>query len=207
MEIQRLERLENYNKASAPESSYYDLDNELEKDSPLARYESTIENPNSNQDRAQLRSQSPGLEVESVPMQAFLATQAEAMERLKIEEEQSLSAPTNESGNIASEGNTGNNFTIDDGSRLKQHVGPIQFNMGGIQVDAEDMINRIKERSATEENPRSPQNYPGTVQDAVTDGQEKPRPEVLASFFAGLIKKSGGSNPGTPPSKEKTKPR
>lgn len=32
----------------------------------------------------------------------------------------------------------------DDEGRVNEHIGPVQFNMGGIQVDADDMMKRLK---------------------------------------------------------------
>lgn len=32
---------------------------------------------------------------------------------------------------------------VDEG-RVNEHIGPVQFNMGGIQVDADDMLQRLK---------------------------------------------------------------
>lgn len=58
--------------------------------------------------------------------------------------------PTFESGS----GYRGGAFADDDrgaggttaGSRVMDHIGPVQFNMGGIQVDADDMVRRLKVR-------------------------------------------------------------
>jgi dynein light intermediate chain 1 len=32
----------------------------------------------------------------------------------------------------------------DDEGRVHEHIGPVQFNMGGIQVDADDMLQRLR---------------------------------------------------------------
>jgi dynein light intermediate chain 1 len=29
-------------------------------------------------------------------------------------------------------------------AKVLEHIGPVQFNMGGIQVDADDMVQRLK---------------------------------------------------------------
>jgi hypothetical protein len=34
--------------------------------------------------------------------------------------------------------------SIGDEARVNEHIGPVQFNMGGIQVDADDMLQRLK---------------------------------------------------------------
>lgn len=33
-------------------------------------------------------------------------------------------------------------------ARVNEHIGPVQFNMGGIQVDADDMLQRLKVRAS-----------------------------------------------------------
>jgi hypothetical protein len=33
---------------------------------------------------------------------------------------------------------------LDDSGRVNEHIGPVQFNMGGIQVDADDMVRKLK---------------------------------------------------------------
>jgi dynein light intermediate chain 1, cytosolic len=34
--------------------------------------------------------------------------------------------------------------SLADEARVNEHIGPVQFNMGGIQVDADDMLQRLK---------------------------------------------------------------
>ena len=36
---------------------------------------------------------------------------------------------------------------LEDNSRVNEHIGPVQLNYGGIQVDADDMLRNIKVRS------------------------------------------------------------
>lgn len=72
------------------------------------------------------------LEVEAADTQAFLQTLVERIEaERKIDEEQGKDY---QSG--------GQDEVISD------HIGPVQFNMGGIQVDADDMVQRLKVRNA-----------------------------------------------------------
>jgi len=37
--------------------------------------------------------------------------------------------------------------SVGDEARVNEHIGPVQFNMGGIQVDADDMLQRLKVRN------------------------------------------------------------
>jgi len=75
--------------------------------------------------------------------------------------------------------------TIVEEGRVNEHIGPVQFNMGGIQVDADDMLQRLKDRQSHE----TPE--PETTRLTSPDG--KSQNEALASFFAGLMKRGGGS--------------
>lgn len=69
---------------------------------------------------------------------------------------------------------------IADGGRVNEHIGPVQFNMGGIQVDADEMVRKLRERGEKKE-------YgPGTP-----EGTKKQN-EELAQFFAGLMERGKG---------------
>ena len=172
---------------------------------PLIEYEETIQDPGASKARTELEYAPNGLEVESVAMQDFLAEQVETMERLKVEEDQRCKLSGKDESPDVHDAPAARTF-IEDTSRVKEHVGPIQFNMGGIQLDAEDMLSKIKERTSREDKTHSAERDVEPPSSPNTDGQEKPKQEALASFFAGLIKKSGGgSAPGTPPSKGKAK--
>ena len=97
------------------------------------------------------------LEVESVDTQTFLASQLEVLERLRLEEE--LTTTTNQRETRGGVGdpsipkssrdvidgaiNDELGRTFSDGGLVREHIGPVQFNVGGIQVDADDMLKRI----------------------------------------------------------------
>ena len=70
------------------------------------------------------------LEVPSVDTQAFLGNQLARLEQQKKEDEK-----TTKENSFAQ-------VTTDD--IISDHIGPVQFNMGGIQVDADDMVQRLK---------------------------------------------------------------
>jgi len=69
------------------------------------------------------------LEVEMADTQKFLAQQLPKLEAEKKVDEQ-----------------TGKDYSQIGGSDevISDHIGPVQFNMGGIQVDADDMVQRLK---------------------------------------------------------------
>lgn len=81
------------------------------------------------------------LEVSSLDPQSFLATQLAVIEKLKLETTAvdggrlARGRVTSLSSEVAEEGQEG---------RVSEHIGPVQFNMGGIQVDADDMLQRLK---------------------------------------------------------------
>lgn len=70
------------------------------------------------------------LEIPSVDTQAFLANQLERLEQAKKADEK------------AGKDNSFAQSATDD--MISDHIGPVQFNMGGIQVDADDMVQRLK---------------------------------------------------------------
>jgi dynein light intermediate chain 1 len=102
----------------------------------VSMYEEVIKNP---QREADIRSGLPNkkdskaLEVESKDTQSFLAEQAAILEGLSKEDERSQQQRETKK----SLGPTG-------AGDVEEHIGPVQFNMGGIQMDAEDMVKRLK---------------------------------------------------------------
>lgn len=121
-------------------------------------------------------------------MQDFLRSQLEAVTKSNDQEQKDFvndnttASPSNPSPPPSS------SITETDG-QVNQHIGPVQFNMGGIQVDADDMVKRLKERGQT-----------ATAAPGTPEGT-KAQNEELASFFAGLMKRTRDSprvGSGTP---------
>lgn len=77
------------------------------------------------------------VEVESDDAQAFLAEQARVLEAMR------LKAAEMDKEKDGGKGRK-DDLEIRGGSVVTDHIGPVQFNMGGIQVDADDMLQRIK---------------------------------------------------------------
>ena len=158
----------------------------------LSAYEDTIQDPR----RVSLPNGHDKLrhsvEIESLSTQEFLASQMEVMERLKAEEEQSHSSKVSKStasGSISGQEEDGNGVVEEQG-RVSEHIGPVQFNVGGIQVDAEDMLKRLKDRG-NEGTPEGDIQTPASPEAKSENSQN----EALASFFAGLIKRGGSNSP------------
>ncbi|EER27873.1 hypothetical protein CPC735_032090 [Coccidioides posadasii C735 delta SOWgp] len=163
--------------------------------SAVAIYEQTIQDP--KRDTAISRtnqSDDHKMEVDTVDSQTFLGEQLEVLEQLKAEDEK-------QERQVRKEGTLRESPVIDETGRVNEHIGPVQFNMGGIQVDADDMLRRLKEREASRaSNRRETQSggespLAGSVGSSpvASTGEPKMQNQALASFFAGLVKKPGGS--------------
>jgi dynein light intermediate chain 1 len=114
----------------------------------LVVYEDTIPNPAA--DSLQLRKtdmDGQGIDIKSLDAQAFLATQLEALERIRQVGDSTGPSGRREASNrtvtMTNLGMGEENSSVEEG-RVNEHIGPVQFNMGGIQVDADDMLQRLK---------------------------------------------------------------
>lgn len=113
----------------------------------LTFYEETISDPHADS-MQRLIANNDELDVTSIEPQSFLSSQLEALERLKQSEPTTGPAgrriashsSTTMSDNFVDDGESG----IVENGRVSEHIGPVQFNMGGIQVDADDMLQRLK---------------------------------------------------------------
>ncbi|KAJ5735622.1 uncharacterized protein N7483_000747 [Penicillium malachiteum] len=161
-----------------------DIENEEDGTSAVAVFEQTIKDPKRDMTIAHPNTTNKGtkIEIETSDLQGFLAQQLETLEQLKAKDEKDRAnepVPTLEMS------------PMDDDGRVNEHIGPVQFNMGGIQVDADDMLKKLRDREAS----RS-QRKEGTP----TPVDEKAHNKALASFFAGLVKKPNSSPRGSPSS-------
>jgi dynein light intermediate chain 1 len=107
--------------------------------SAVAVYEQTIQDPKRITSMTHPGSQQGGnkIEVETSDMQGFLTKQLEVLEQLKVEDEKDRAAKKTPQLEMS---------PLDDNGRVNEHIGPVQFNMGGIQVDADDMLRKLKVR-------------------------------------------------------------
>ncbi|TAQ84544.1 hypothetical protein B7494_g7122 [Chlorociboria aeruginascens] len=150
-------------------------------------YEETIRDPSLDALQA-TASETSGfkLEVSSLETQTFLAKQHEVLEKAKVADQKDEDGNNRlKNGRQVSQPAV---ESIEDGhadeGRVNEHIGPVQFNMGGIQVDADDMLQRLKDRQAHQQTPEP--TSPGLTN------------EAIASFFAGLMKRGGGSTTSSP---------
>lgn len=153
----------------------------------LLAYEDAIPDPKKNSALAGPDLSIRRLDIKIPSTQEFLATQLEIMDHLKVEEEQNQpNQNKGRAGGFPSSKNDQGSGTIDERGRVTDHIGPVQFNMGGIQVDAEDMLNRLKDRERDK--------TPEREGPALPAPDDKSQNEALANFFSSLIKRGGGAN-------------
>jgi dynein light intermediate chain 1 len=113
-----------------------------EEPSATSIYEETIRNPEEHSSITNILSkQANGVEVASKDTQKFLAEQLCTLEALRHEDEndQKLKAARKV------EDTAYRGWSHDDvGGVVEEHIGPVQFNMGGIQVNADEMVKRLQ---------------------------------------------------------------
>lgn len=90
---------------------------------------------------------------------------------------------------------------------MSEQIGPVQVNMGGIQVDADDMIRKLKssrerERSADAKGRREEGGEGMSMGKRESEEEQKAENEKLSSFFANLIKKGASGSPKGTPSRD-----
>jgi dynein light intermediate chain 1 len=115
---------------------------EEEDEGPSATtvYEETIRNPESDFPLSALHSkQINGIELSSQDTQDFLKEQVKVLDQLRLEDE-------NEAKVKAAKKDVDNyrTYTDDASGVVEEHIGPVQFNMGGIQVNADEMVKRLQ---------------------------------------------------------------
>lgn len=105
--------------------------------SAVTVFEQTIQDPRRDRTVAHASSNANGdsVEIETSDMQNFLSKQLEKLEQLKVEDEKDRANQQTPQLEMS---------PMDDQGRVNEHIGPVQFNMGGIQVDADDMLKKLK---------------------------------------------------------------
>lgn len=104
-------------------------------------YEVEIRDPKKEQGYSGLNpKKANGIEIESEDTQQFLAGQLERLEQYRIEDEREKLLKDSKKAAAPYMS------TSDDRRDLEEHIGPVQFNMDGIQVDADDILKRLKVR-------------------------------------------------------------
>ncbi|KAL8644135.1 MAG: hypothetical protein Q9210_007406, partial [Variospora velana] len=165
--------------------------------SVLPIYEENIPNPYKDRPSTFPPIGEVPLDTTAPTMQDFLRTVQEQMVKLAEAEASSSTPsfsqpPTNTSTTTTTPANTSTptRSSVSDAQntnqRVNEHIGPVQFNMGGIQVDADEMVRKLQERGEKEKDQKKTEYGPGTP-----EGTKKQN-EELAQFFAGLMEKGRG---------------
>lgn len=112
-----------------------------EETSVTSIYEETIRNPETDYPLSALHSkQANGIEVSSEDTQTFLTGQVQKLEILRREDEQDQQLKQ-----ARKKDDPAYRTWSDDASGVvEEHIGPVQFNMGGIQVNADEMVKRLQ---------------------------------------------------------------
>ncbi|KAK1758100.1 cytoplasmic dynein 1 light intermediate chain 2 [Echria macrotheca] len=186
--------------------------------STVALYESAVQDP--TMDALQIAGRtnySTKLEVETTETQTFLAQQLKVLETYRQKNEEASSAVREDSrggggasggaaGRAGAAGSNGaggskkysgdeDEYGVFNGGRppeqrVMEHIGPVQFNMGGIQVDADDMVQRLKDRQAYGVASSDP---PTPGDDGVVEDAPPMDTENLQAFFTDLMNRRGPS--------------
>ena len=113
--------------------------------SAVVLYEDSVQDP--SMDALQLAGRdthSTKLEVETIDTQTFLGQQLKVLDAFKQKNDE---AARDESRHKPHKKLDDEHLVDPDrqtDARVLEHIGPVQFNMGGIQVDADDMVQRLK---------------------------------------------------------------
>ncbi|KKA26466.1 hypothetical protein TD95_000127 [Thielaviopsis punctulata] len=134
------------------------------------------------------------LEVVASDTQSFLVEQAKTLESYKAAADPKASGIAGAGGSEMLRRKMASAAAVEEDrfadSEVRDHIGPVQVNMGGIQVDADDMLRRLKDRQAYatggDVTPEE-QTDPGAVPDV----------ENLQAFFSGLMNRKGAAG-GSP---------
>lgn len=113
-----------------------------EEDGVITRYETQIMDPRPP------RSNEPKLEYELVDDQVFLRSQLVRLEAFEAEDEAKLVKQRESAKKLPVQSSTDASTTISRPS-IQDHIGPVQFNVGGIQYDAEEAVRELKVNSTS----------------------------------------------------------
>lgn len=145
----------------------------------------------------------PAVGVGSDDVQDFLERQLKALEVYKAKAPEKVAD--------TGRGPTGRTLDFGDEKSVSEHIGPVQFNMGGIQVDADDMLQRIKvslptvfidgrekRRKLIVIQDRNAHSSPDPAEEPEATGTNMAKDmdnEQLQNFFSGLMnRKTGGAS-------------
>ncbi|KAF4124393.1 dynein light intermediate chain 1, cytosolic [Geosmithia morbida] len=146
----------------------------IQTESAIARYEDWCQEPGSSGGLAVVENvmNEADVAVHSDDTQDFLEGQLKILEAFKAK-----AAPEKSSAAALAAA-----AVVSDREHISEHIGPVQFNVGGIHVDADDMLQRIKDRNAYSSPEPTAETEP-----TVPGVTEKYDNEQLTNFFNNLI--------------------
>ncbi|KAL9637906.1 MAG: hypothetical protein Q9164_001901, partial [Protoblastenia rupestris] len=179
-----------------------DTDSSKAEGNILPIYESTVPNRSS---AISSKNQKPTIEVSVPSMQTFLASQQETIARLAAEEENSSNSASTATSSAFNTNTTSTSLSSHE--RIAEHIGPVQVNMGGIQVDADDMVRKLQSQSRRDVSSSSSKDAEVETPKGKKEGasistpEMKAQNEALQSFFSGLVKRGASNTPRVTPGK------
>ncbi|KAF6811438.1 dynein light intermediate chain [Colletotrichum sojae] len=137
------------------------------------------------------------LETSSTDTQEFLGASLQTLEtyrsRSAEDKKADAAAKARGGGQRTDDADLGGSALRQGDGKVSQHIGPVQFNMGGIQVDADDMVQRLKDRQAYS-SAQEPTTPPANTGDENPDEMDN---DKLQAFFSGLMNRKQPAN-GSP---------
>ncbi|KAK3364517.1 dynein light intermediate chain-domain-containing protein [Lasiosphaeria hispida] len=158
--------------------------------STVTLYESAVQDP--TMDALQIagrNSHSTKLEIPTTETQTFLSQQLKVLESFKQKNEEAREEYRSKHPKKIEDDDYVSYNGRPPEPKVLEHIGPVQFNMGGIQVDADDMVQRLKERQTYGSSPEPP----SPNDDGVVEEQPQMDTENLQAFFTGLMNRRSGS--------------
>ncbi|PSR87261.1 dynein light intermediate chain-domain-containing protein [Coniella lustricola] len=164
----------------------YDADGyEITPGSAVTKYEESIRNPTHDAlHMAGRDTHATTLEVETQDTQLFLEARSKQLEahKQKMEEEDRERAGVK----AQLKDKKARDDEEEKTANVSDHIGPVQFNVGGIQVDADDMMKRLQDRQTYASSPE-----PESPVEETPDQQQPIDTENLQNFFANLMNRKG----------------
>ncbi|KAF1810888.1 hypothetical protein P152DRAFT_460182 [Eremomyces bilateralis CBS 781.70] len=187
------------NSLQPSDQSPSDSPDHSETSSVLALYKSHIPSPRGTLGTDLIRSHATSISVSAPDNQVFLEQQRSILDKLQGEDEK-------EKANKPKASNAGVLSSIvaattesAGGRVVEDHIGPVQFNFGGVNVDAEEEIRRIEEREASRAAPKpDAPATPITPTTAKSEAKSDMDNKELSKFFSALKAKTGGSPASSP---------
>lgn len=172
-----------------------DSEKDSESDSAVAMFEAAFPDP--ALDRSSYRPITDlEAEVTAPDTQTFLSQQAAILEQLRADDDRAgrrarkgAPAPTGGAHSEIDDNNAGGVAN----APMAEHIGPYQINVGGIQVDAEEVTRRIREREASRSSRVASPTKASSMPVGGEGDDEKGSNEAYKDFFANLMKKGKGN--------------